>query len=50
MKKVSVSIVIVVADPDFCQYFCRKLHENERNWIERAGCVSLAAPLDPPMD
>ena len=29
-------------------HFCRKLHENERNWTER-GRLSLAAPLDPLM-
>ena len=33
--------------PIICQDFCRKLHENERNWTERGA--SLASPLDPPM-
>ena len=32
------------------QYFCRKLHEKERNWIEkRKGCVPPSAPLHPPI-
>ena len=29
------------------QFFCRKLHENERIWTR--GAASLAPPLDPPM-
>ena len=29
-------------------FFCRQLHENDRIGILR-GCVSLAAPLDPPI-
>ena len=30
------------------QFFCRKLHENERIWTP-GGRASLAPPLDPPM-
>ena len=54
------AILCAVADPGFFrggvptpksaiifQFFCRKLHENERIWTR--GCASLAPPLDPPM-
>ena len=30
-------------------FFCRKLHENERIWTPGGGRVSLVPPLDPPM-
>ena len=35
-------------EPFIWQVFCRKLHENERNWTE-GGCTSLWPPLDPLM-
>ena len=31
----------------FCNFFCRKLHENERIWIQ--GGHIPGVPLDPPM-
>ena len=31
------------------QFFCQKLHENERIWTLR-GCTSLVPLLDPPME
>ena len=31
------------------QFFCWKLHENERIWILEGGGESLLPPLDPPM-
>ena len=34
--------------PIIVQIFCRKLHENERNWTETGWSV-LGAPLDPPL-
>ena len=51
-----------VADPGFSpggaptpksaiifQFFCRKLHENERIWTPRGGARPWRPPLDPPM-
>ena len=37
-----------LCQPIIWQYFCRKLHENERNWAAR-GRSSLTPPLDLPL-
>ena len=34
--------------PIIWQFFCQKLHENERNWTEK-GRAYLAPTLDPPL-
>ena len=61
MECFALSVVaLAVADPGFFrrgaptpksviifQFFCRKLHEDERIWTPEGA--SLAPPLDPPM-